>query len=112
MRLFATTALLLASTAAQADECDKAAVQTDINRCTQARYEAADKELNDAWRALPQATRSSLLKDERDWIAERDAGCKSEAAESEGGSIYPTMYFGCMAEKTKARTRELRRRRP
>ena len=42
-----------------------------------------------------------------DWIARRDTACKAEASESEGGSIYPTLLFSCMAEKTKARIREL-----
>ena len=107
-RLLAIAALLLASTAVRADECDKAVVQNDINRCAQGRYDAADRALNDAWRALPDAAKTSLREEERAWIARRDADCKAEAAESEGGSIYPTLYFGCMEKKTRERTRTLR----
>jgi uncharacterized protein YecT (DUF1311 family) len=113
MRLFATIALLLlASTAARADDCDKAVVQTDINRCAQARYETADKELNAAWRALPDVKKTSLRGEERAWIARRDADCKAEAAENEGGSIYPTVYFGCMEQKTRERMKALRSSHP
>lgn len=104
MRLFATIALLvLAATAARADDCDKAVVQNDLNQCAQDRYDAADRALNDVWRALPDARKTALRGGERAWIARRDADCKEEAAENEGGSIYPMVYFGCMEKKTRDR---------
>ena len=113
MRQLAIAALLLlAPAAARADECDKAVVQNDINRCAQDRYDAADRALNDAWRALPDATKASLREEERAWIARRDAQCKEEAAESEGGSIYPTLYYGCMETKTRERIRALKSSHP
>ena len=113
MRLFATTALLLlASTAAQADACDKAVVQNDLNQCAQDRYDAADRALNEAWRALPDVKKTALRGEERAWIARRDAGCKEEAAENEGGSIYPMVYFGCMEKKTRERTKALKSSHP
>ena len=108
MRTFLTVALLLACTPALADEdCNKAISQNEINRCAEDNYNAADRALNDAWGRLPDGVKSKLRGEERDWIARRDMACKAEAAESEGGSMYPTLLFGCMAEKTKARTREL-----
>jgi uncharacterized protein YecT (DUF1311 family) len=108
MRMLVAAMFALAAGAARADDCDKAVVQNDINRCAQGRYDAADRELNGAWRALPDSTKTSLREEERDWIARRDAACKAEAAESEGGSMYPTLYFGCMEKKTRERTRVLR----
>jgi uncharacterized protein YecT (DUF1311 family) len=101
-------AFLLACTPALADEdCNKATNQNEINRCAEDNYNAADRALNDAWTRLPDGVKSKLRAAERDWIARRDTACKAEASESEGGSMYPTLLFGCMAEKTKARTREL-----
>lgn len=44
--LFAVMALL-ASGAALADECSSANTQTEMNQCAAARYQAADKKLND-----------------------------------------------------------------
>jgi uncharacterized protein YecT (DUF1311 family) len=109
-RLAIAALLLLAPAAARADDCDKAVVQTDIDRCMQGRYDAADKALNDAWRALPDASKASLRGEERAWIARRDADCKDETADSEGGSIYPTLYYGCMEKKTRERTGWLKAR--
>ena len=103
----ALAALLLACAPALADEdCNKATNQNEINRCAQDNYNEADRALNDAWGRLPDGVKSKLRAEERDWIARRDTACKAEASESEGGSIYPTLLFSCMAQKTKARTRE------
>jgi uncharacterized protein YecT (DUF1311 family) len=108
MRTVLTIALLLAAVPAYADEdCNKATNQNEINRCAEDNYNAADRALNDAWGRLPDAVKTKLRGEERDWIARRDAACKAEAAESEGGSMYPTLLFSCMAEKTKARTKAL-----
>ena len=108
MRTFLTVALLLACAPAFAEEdCNKAANQNEINRCAEDNYTAADRALNEAWGRLPDGAKAKLRVEERDWIARRDAACKAEAAESEGGSMYPTLLFSCMAQKTKARTREL-----
>jgi len=109
MRTLLTIALLLAAVPARADEdCNKATNQNEINRCAEDNYTAADRALNEAWGRLPDGAKAKLRVEERDWISRRDAACKAEAAESEGGSMYPTLLFGCMAERTKARTRELR----
>jgi uncharacterized protein YecT (DUF1311 family) len=110
MRLYLAIAFLLAATAARADDvtCDKAVTQNDLNICAEDDYKAADKALNDAWNGLDGAAKTKLRPEQRGWIAARDAKCKSVAAEAEGGSMYPLLYFGCMAERTKARTRQLR----
>jgi uncharacterized protein YecT (DUF1311 family) len=109
----ALAASLLACTPAFADEdCNKATSQNEINRCAEDNYNAADRALNDAWTRLPDAVKSKLRGEERDWIARRDTACKAEASESEGGSMYPTLLFGCMAEKTTARIRALEAKKP
>lgn len=111
MRSYALAALLFAATPALADDvkCDNATTQNDLNICAEDDYKAADKALNDAWNALPDATKARLRPEQRGWVSARDAKCKSVASEAEGGSMYPLLYFGCMAERAKARTRELAR---
>ena len=101
--------VLLAATApARAEEdCSRTVVQTDINLCMQQNYEDADAELNRVWKALPPETRDKLREDQRHWVTRRDIACKREAAESEGGSIYPTEFYGCMEERTRKRIKEL-----
>jgi uncharacterized protein YecT (DUF1311 family) len=108
MRALLFAAALLVPVAARADECDRATTQNRLNTCAEDRYKQADKELNDTWRALPDATKTRFRQPQRDWIAARDAKCKSAAAEAEGGSMQPLLYFGCLADQTKERTRWLK----
>ncbi len=113
MRTFLTIAFLLAAAPACADEdCNKATNQNEINRCAKDNYNAADRALNEAWGRLSEAAKAKLRGEERDWIVRRDAACKAEAAESEGGSIYPTLLFSCMEKKTRERIRALRSSHP
>lgn len=85
--------------------------QQEMNMCQQQDYEAADRQLNAAYRALTakiDAEAKALLVDaQRAWIAFRDKECKYEAAPNEGGSIYPLIYAGCLTQLTKTRTKEL-----
>lgn len=86
--------------------------QHQMNMCQQQDYEAADARLNAAYRALTAkidpAQRGFLVEAQRAWIQFRDKECKYEAAESEGGSIYPLLYAGCLTRLTKVRTKELK----
>ncbi|MBV8977234.1 MAG: DUF1311 domain-containing protein [Alphaproteobacteria bacterium] len=104
----ALAALLLAAPLRAEENCNKVYVQTDINLCMQHNYEEADAALNEAWKALPDETRARLREEERHWITARDIACKREAAQNVGGGIYPTVFYGCLAERTQARTKELR----
>lgn len=109
----AICALFFAYPPARADDatCDKATNQNELNACAQDNYAAADRTLNETYHSLTArldaAGKARLISDERGWIARRDGECKAEAAQNEGGSIYPLVYFGCLTEKTKARTKEL-----
>ena len=105
--LLAAAVLLAPAAAARADECDHATTQNELNTCAEDNWHAADKDLNDAWVALAEDLRAKLRPEQRDWIAARDRKCKATAAEAEGGSMYPLLYFGCMTEETKTRTRWL-----
>ncbi|MFM6925322.1 MAG: lysozyme inhibitor LprI family protein, partial [Ferruginibacter sp.] len=48
-----------------------------------------------------------LLEAQRAWIKYKEAHCTSVANAYEGGSMQPMVYSGCIAELTKARTKEL-----
>lgn len=98
---------MLAGTPALADDCDRATNQNQLNTCAEDNYKQADSDLNQAWSALPDGTRTKLRPEQRDWIAARDKKCKDDAAEAEGGSMQPLLYFGCMTDETKKRTRWL-----
>ena len=109
MRWRLATAFLLAATAARADiDCDNAKNQNELNTCAEDNYRAADKTMNELWAALDEATRIKLRPGQRAWIAARDVKCKATADEAEGGSMYPLLYFGCMTDQTRERTRWLR----
>jgi uncharacterized protein YecT (DUF1311 family) len=95
-------------------DCAHAMVQRDINDCAIDEYRRVDVRLNDTYqaalarRSLPE--RLKLRAAQRIWIHVRDADCERESRPERGGSIYPTVYYSCLAEKTKMRTRELQRR--
>jgi uncharacterized protein YecT (DUF1311 family) len=110
MRAVLIALFLLAASPARADPCDHAINQNELNTCAEDNYRAADKALNDTWAALDAPARAKLRPGQRAWIAERDRKCKATASEAEGGSMYPLLYFGCLTDWTKERTRWLRAR--
>ncbi|MGF1521452.1 MAG: lysozyme inhibitor LprI family protein [Leptolyngbyaceae cyanobacterium] len=92
-------------------ECSNPQTQTDMNRCAEAEYAQADAKLNSAYQTL-QSTLSDpkseqLLAAEQTWITYRDLNCEFVQSQFEGGSIQPTVYFGCLTQLTQARTAEL-----
>lgn len=106
-------AALVLLMAAQSGPCADAVTQTDLNLCSMKEYEAADAELNAAWRDLRDIAKrrgmsGSLLDAQRAWIAFRDAHCETVAARYAGGSIAPLIANRCMTELTEARSAQLR----
>lgn len=113
--LFAAFALIVpVSAPAWALECANAATQAEINACAAERYGQADAALNVAYKELmtklsdEREMQPLLRKAQRAWITYRDAHCDFAAAGTLGGSIYPALKAGCLAEVTDQRTRELR----
>lgn len=104
-----TLALLVAPSWAR--DCANADTQTEMNRCAYEEYERADAALNGVYRALmgrlDDQRRQRLIEAERAWLKYRDAHCRSETTQSEGGSIHPLLYDSCLTEVTAARTKEL-----
>lgn len=103
----AACALLLLSGPALADACANASSQAELNACSVAQYQAADKKLNETWqdvmkRAQP-AQRELLKKAQSAWITLRDADCAFISAGSEGGSVQPMVHSQCLLDKTTER---------
>jgi uncharacterized protein YecT (DUF1311 family) len=102
-------------------DCRAPAYQAEMNFCAQADWEAADAELNAAYKAarvsmqradasLPAAQRGGevALRDaQRAWIAFRDNACAAEGWQFHGGSAEPMVIYGCRARLTRARTADL-----
>ncbi len=93
---------------------DLAKTQLDINACAASDWAAADKELNETYRALlkrltdgkdQQALKAAQLA----WISFRDKDCTYQAGpEEDGGSARPMVYEGCVASLTRDRTKQLK----
>ena len=87
--------------------------QQAMNRCAGDAYERADKALNAQWAKVAAAYKGDkegeklLLDAQRAWLKYRDAHCEAAAIDSKGGSIWPLLVSGCLAELTRRRTREL-----
>ncbi|MEW9614324.1 lysozyme inhibitor LprI family protein [Shinella sp. S4-D37] len=131
-QLLSAAALLLLSaplTFAQdgepAVDCENAQVQIEMNICTGRDYQAADDELNAAYKVTMAAARKmdeqaremgdqyvgavdALKRAQRAWIGYRDGQCALAGFEARGGSMEPMLVSGCLADLTRKRTAELK----
>jgi uncharacterized protein YecT (DUF1311 family) len=113
-------ALLIAS--GQEPRCDNPITQSDMTQCEVRRFEAADRQMNEQWKATLASMRNAdrspdndgrpgyadqLLKAQRAWLAYRDAHCASDGYRMRGGSAEPMLVAGCRAELTQMRTKQL-----
>ena len=113
--LFLGIVFLIASSVVYAgDGCDSATTQVELNECTAQAYQAADKELNDAYQVLVgklsnnAASLEKLRAAQRAWIGFRDAECAFESRAVEGVSAQPMVRNGCLEALTETRTETLR----
>lgn len=100
-----------ASAQEQPDRCPGARTQVDMNVCAAQEHRAADAALNRAYARLmgvaAPARREGIRVAQRAWLAFRDAHCRSEASEYQGGSMRPTVMSFCLADVTRSRTARL-----
>lgn len=105
-------------------DCENAMAQQDMNICAAQDADAADAELNAAWKAARKAAveedrqysdigvepgaEAALLKAQRGWIAFRDGTCELAGFEARGGSMEPMLVSSCIAEMTRERTKQLK----
>jgi uncharacterized protein YecT (DUF1311 family) len=85
--------------------------QSELNQCAYLFYQTEDKKLNQAYKkvvaTLEASRKQKLVTAQQNWIKFRDTSCDFERSEVEGGSIAPMIYYGCMQQLTKVRTKEL-----
>ena len=114
-------ACLTLPAAAQEVDCANAVTQQDMNRCAYAEWEAADADLNTAYKRamdllkgwdadMPEAEQdgaAALKEAQRAWITFRDKACEVEGYAMKGGSAEPLLVYGCMRQLTEDRTGQL-----
>ncbi|MFZ3331265.1 MAG: lysozyme inhibitor LprI family protein [Candidatus Acidiferrales bacterium] len=118
------------SQAAQANPCDAAHTQMEMNQCSADEYKKADAHLNAMYAKLTRALQKDSGNAEqqsggeqrkpetpavdkskaaqRQWIRYRDLHCGAVRAQFEGGTISPMMWTTCMTETTYHRIAELK----
>jgi uncharacterized protein YecT (DUF1311 family) len=91
-------------------DCNNAMNQNDMNICASGDYKVSDAKLNTVWRMLlgklDENEKTQIREAQKAWISYRDAECKFTVRQNEG-SIYPTVWYGCLNEQTNRRTKEL-----
>ena len=90
--------------------------------CAYQEFEKADAELNAVWKQAKasageldsqedeesrKGAAKALLAAQRGWIAYRDGACELAGWEAHGGSMEPMVVSDRLADKTRARTKEL-----
>lgn len=115
-----------AASAGQAEvlgiDCKTAISTPEVTLCINDAYEAADKRLNEAYRATMASIgksgvpaeaqcewRKGLVEAQRQWIAYRDAECELTGFEWYGGTGRSGAILDCARELTEVRTKALRR---
>jgi uncharacterized protein YecT (DUF1311 family) len=85
--------------------------QQSMNRCAALSYQEADKKLNQVYKQLTAKLEAPRLKKlvaaQQAWINFRDASCKFESSEAEGGTMEPLLFYGCLSRTTKGRIKDL-----
>lgn len=121
LRPILVLACLTLPAAAQEVDCANAMAQVDLNACAYQDWEAADADLNAAYKRamallqdwdanLPAAEQGGALalkEAQRAWITFRDKACEAEGYAFKGGSAEPLLVYGCMRVLTEERTAHL-----
>ena len=89
----------------------EAYTQADMNYAAQQKYLVWDEALNQLWQDLKELLSEEEMKqltnEELAWIQEKEQAALDAAEEYEGGSMYPAVYYGTLADLTKQRAYEL-----
>jgi uncharacterized protein YecT (DUF1311 family) len=106
-------------------DCANAMTQMEMNICAHRDYEAADTDLNTAYKKSMASARDmdeefketsehlvgavdALKRAQRAWIGYRDGQCELAGFEARGGSMEPMLVSSCLADLTRKRTEELK----
>ncbi len=103
--------VLMTITAASAEECGNLRTQLDMNQCAAGQFKQLDKELNTVYRQcrsrLDEGQKAQFKAAELAWVKYRDLSCAFESSDVEDGSVHPFILQSCLAEKTRARLKEI-----
>ncbi len=94
-----------------ANSCD--ATTTSMLECNKKDLASEDKRLNDLYKQLRakvghgSTAEKYLIEAQRAWVNFRDANCKYEGAEFEGGTMQGVAVTACSVEQTKKRNEQL-----
>lgn len=120
--LIAAVAAPAAARAQDKPDCTDPQTQTGMNICAGLDYEAADAELNAAYKEAVAAMKETdadlppelkgaekaLREAQRGWIVYRDKTCEAAGFEARGGSMESMLVGQCLADTTRNRTQELK----
>ncbi|MDR3054224.1 MAG: lysozyme inhibitor LprI family protein [Zoogloeaceae bacterium] len=94
-----------------AEDCSKYEKQTDLTRCYADEYKAVDRELDRVYASyrssLDDTHKESLENVQIAWIKYRDLSCHFQSSSAKGGSAYQMIINICLADKTRARIKEI-----
>jgi uncharacterized protein YecT (DUF1311 family) len=94
-------------------DCSKSSMltQVDLNECAARDAKVADRKLNQVYQRLianqSGSQKAKLIDAQLAWIKFRDKACDFAASRSQGGSIAPLHYSGCIRGLTIQRTQDL-----
>ncbi|WP_231582103.1 lysozyme inhibitor LprI family protein [Puniceibacterium sp. IMCC21224] len=117
----AVGALFGVSASAQDVNCASPTTQYEMTACASIEYEAADADLNAAYKramahakvmdqglAADEVTGAVILRDaQRAWIPFRDKACEAESLKARGGSMQSQLFYLCLTRQTRNRTVDL-----
>ncbi|MEH2324807.1 MAG: lysozyme inhibitor LprI family protein [Nostoc sp.] len=91
--------------------CNNPQTQIAIDECIKLSYQNTDNKLNQVYQqllpTLDSSSKQKLIASQVAWIKFRDTSCEFEMSRYEGGSLAPTIYFGCRENSSKLRTQQL-----
>ena len=117
MRFFVclTLAVVLAATAAHANDCENPISQKAMTDCAQQDLDQSDTRLNALYTEIKTRLKDDahatkkLVAAQRAWIAFRDSECAFAASGVEGGSIYNYVHTTCLDRRTATRVADFER---
>jgi uncharacterized protein YecT (DUF1311 family) len=96
---------------AQRIDCSNAQTTPELKYCSQQSYQAADKQLNQAYQKVTSSIKGEqkqlLTTAQQAWIKFRDNNCNFEVYPNRGGTGYEIFRNGCLERLTKQRTKDL-----
>jgi uncharacterized protein YecT (DUF1311 family) len=92
--------------------CDQTENQAFMNACWKLESEDSNEHMNALFKTLlgklDARQTATLHKIQGAWVHYRDLQCNGTAAEYEGGSMQPAVFYSCRATLTSARIRDMK----